>query len=91
MEGDARGVVKISADKKGRILGATILASHAGELLLPIVLAKKNGLKLSQISGAIFPYPTMVEGVKRAADAYQRERLEGTGGRVLEKVIAWLK
>ena len=91
VEGDARGVVKISADKKGRILGATILASHAGELLLPIVLAKKHGLKLPQISGTIFPYPTLVEGVKRAADAYQRERLEGTSGRVLKKVIEWMK
>ena len=59
--------------------------------LMPIVLAKKHGLKLSQISGTIFPYPTMVEGVKRASDAYQRARLEGTGGRVLKKVISWLK
>jgi pyruvate/2-oxoglutarate dehydrogenase complex dihydrolipoamide dehydrogenase (E3) component len=91
VDGEARGVVKISADKKGRILGATILGAHAGELLLPVVLAKKHGLKLSDISGTIFPYPTMVEGVKRAADAFQRARLEGTGGRVLRKVISWLK
>ena len=91
VDGEARGVVKISADKRGRILGATILGAHAGELLLPIVLAKKNGLKLSHISGTIFPYPTMVEGVKRAADGFQRARLEGTGGKVLKKVISWLK
>lgn len=91
VDGEARGVVKISADRKGRILGATILASRAGELLLPIVLAKRNGLTLSQISGTIFPYPTLVEAVKRTADSYQRERLEGTSGRVLKKVIAWLK
>jgi pyruvate/2-oxoglutarate dehydrogenase complex dihydrolipoamide dehydrogenase (E3) component len=85
------GLVKISADKKGRILGATVLGTHAGELLMPLVLAKKHGLKLSDVSGTIFPYPTMVEGVKRASDAYQRTRLEGTGGRLLKKVIAWLK
>jgi pyruvate/2-oxoglutarate dehydrogenase complex dihydrolipoamide dehydrogenase (E3) component len=91
VDGSNRGIVKISADRKGRILGATILGAHAGELLMPIVLAKKHGLKLSDISGTIFPYPTLVEGVKRTSDAYQRARLEGTGGRVLKKVISWLK
>lgn len=91
VDGSDRGVVKISADRKGRILGATILGAHAGELLMPIVLAKKHGLKLSDISGTIFPYPTLVEGVKRTSDVYQRARLEGPGGRVLKKVISWLK
>ena len=91
VDGENRGVVKISADRKGRILGATILGAHAGELLMPIVLAKKHGLKLSDISGTIFPYPTLVEGVKRTSDAYQRARLEGTGGQLLKKVISWLK
>jgi hypothetical protein len=57
---------------------------------MPITLAKQNGLPLSKISGTIFPYPTRVEGVKRAADAYQRTRLEGTGGRILKKVVGWL-
>jgi len=91
VDGSTQGFVKISADKKGRILGATVLGAHAGELLMPIALAKTHGLKLSDISNTIFPYPTMVEGVKRTADAYQRARLEGTGGRVLKKVISWLK
>ncbi len=57
---------------------------------MPLVLAKKNGLKLARVAGTIFPYPTMVEGVKRAADAYQRARLEGPGGTILKKVISWL-
>jgi len=91
VDGTNRGIVKISADRRGRILGATILGSHAGELLMPIVLAKKHGLKLSDISATIFPYPTMVEGVKRASDASQRARLEGTGGVILKKAISWLK
>ncbi len=90
VDGEARGVVKISVDTRGRILGATVLGSRAGELLMPLVLAKKNGLKLARVAGTIFPYPTMVEGVKRAADAYQRARLEGPGGTILKKVISWL-
>lgn len=85
-----KGVVKISADGKGRILGATILGAHAGELLMPLVLAKTHGLTLSDVADTVFPYPTMVEGVKRAANEYQRARLDGTGGRLLKKVISWL-
>jgi len=85
-----RGFSKITADRKGKILGATVVAHDAGNLLQPIVLAKKHGLKLSDVSDTVFPYPTMVEGVKRTADAYQRSRLEGTGGKLLKKVVSWL-
>ena len=89
-DGDTDGFVKISADKKGRILGATIVGAAAGELLTPITMAMTHGLTLPKIAGTIFPYPTKVEGVKRAADAFQRERLEGTGGRILRRVVRWL-
>lgn len=91
VDGETDGFVKISADSKGRVLGATILGAHAGELLMPLVLAKQHGLTLSNLADTIWPYPTMVEGVKRAANEYQRARLDGTGGRVLKKVISWLK
>ncbi len=91
VDAETRGFVKISADGKGRILGATVLGAHAGELLMPLVLAKTHGLGLSDVSNTIFPYPTMVEGVKRTSDAYQRTRLEGLGGTVLKKVISWRK
>lgn len=89
-DGQTTGFVKISADKKGRILGATVVAHGAGDLLQPIVLAMKHGLKLSDIANTIFPYPTMAEGVKRTADAFQRTRLEGTGGKILKKVVSWM-
>lgn len=89
-DGDTRGFVKISADGKGRILGATILGQGAGELIMPLVLAKQNKLSLATVSEAVFPYPTRVEGVKRAADAYQRARLQGRGGQLLKKVVSWL-
>jgi pyruvate/2-oxoglutarate dehydrogenase complex dihydrolipoamide dehydrogenase (E3) component len=90
VEGETRGFVKITADRRGRILGASILGHGAGELLMPLVIAKQNRIPLSKISGTVFPYPTMVEGVRRAADAFQRMRLEGTGGRILRKVVQWL-
>jgi pyruvate/2-oxoglutarate dehydrogenase complex dihydrolipoamide dehydrogenase (E3) component len=89
-DSETAGFVKISADKKGRILGASILGHGAGNLMQPIVLAMKNGLRISKLSDVIYPYPTMVEGVKRAADVYQRARLEGRSGRILRKVVSWL-
>lgn len=89
-DGATVGFTKVSADRKGRILGATIVGRGAGELLMPVVLARRHGLTLAEISGTVFPYPTMAEGVKRTADAYQRTRLEGTEGRILRKVIRWL-
>lgn len=91
VDGETDGFVKISADGKGRVLGATILGAHAGELLMPLVLARSHGLTLSDLADTIWPYPTMVEGVKRAANEYQRARLDGTGGRILKKVVSWLK
>lgn len=90
VDGATDGYVKISADARGRILGATILGARAGDLLMPLVLAKRHGLTLSKVADTIFPYPTMVEGVKRAANEYQRARLDGTGGKILKKVISWL-
>ncbi len=90
VDGTDRGIVKVTADRKGRVLGATILGHGAGDLLQPLVLAIQHDLSLSDLSDTIFPYPTMVEGVKRAADAYQRSRLEGLGGRILRKVVSWL-
>jgi pyruvate/2-oxoglutarate dehydrogenase complex dihydrolipoamide dehydrogenase (E3) component len=90
VDGETMGFAKVTADKKGRILGATILGHGAGELIMPLVLAKTHGLTIGKISGTVFPYPTRAEGVKRAVDAFQRDRLEGTGGRILKKVVSWL-
>lgn len=89
-DGRTAGFVEVHADRKGRVLGATVLGSEAGELVLPLVMAMKHDISLSGISDTIFPYPTRMEGVKRAADAYNRSRLEGRGGWVLRKVVSWL-
>ena len=76
---------------RGRILGATIVARGAGELILPFVLARRHGLTLSSIANTVFPYPTMAEGVKRASAEFLRSRLDTTAGRTLKRVVQWLK
>jgi pyruvate/2-oxoglutarate dehydrogenase complex dihydrolipoamide dehydrogenase (E3) component len=64
------GFIKAVIGKKGKILGATIVGLHAGELILPWVLAVQKGLKASDMAGIIAPYPTLGEVSKRVAGAY---------------------
>ena len=75
-DGETEGFVKILY-KKGsdEIVGATIVASHAGEMILEITTAIANKIGLSQLSGVIHPYPTQADAIKKAADAYRRTLL----------------
>ncbi len=91
VDGTAVGFVKVTADRKGKVLGATIVGHGAGDLIFPFVLARQHGLTLGKIAGTIFPYPTMVEGVKRASGEFMRSRLDTAAGRTLKRVIRWLK
>lgn len=91
VDGAGVGFVKVSADRKGKVLGATVVARGAGEMILPLVMARQHGLTLAQVANTIFPYPTMTEGVKRAAGAYMRSRLDSAAGRTLQRVVRWLR
>jgi pyruvate/2-oxoglutarate dehydrogenase complex dihydrolipoamide dehydrogenase (E3) component len=62
-------------DGTDRILGATIVASHAGEMISEITLAMVAGIGLGTLARVIHPYPTQAEAIKQAADAYNRTRL----------------
>lgn len=59
----------------GKILGATIVGPHAGDMLTLFTLAITQGISLYKIYGLVFPYPTYSEGIKKAADSYLRETL----------------
>ena len=91
VDGHTEGFIKIVTRKNGRIVGATVLGSGAGDLILPVVMAMNARMKISMLSHIVYPYPTMVEGVKRAADSYYRERFAGRTGKWLRKVVRWLK
>ena len=67
-EGATTGLVKLLVDKQGRILGGHILAPRADDLLAPIILAMHAGLSAETVASTIMPYPTMIEGVRWAAD-----------------------
>ncbi|MDX2213740.1 MAG: mercuric reductase [Oculatellaceae cyanobacterium bins.114] len=75
-DGEPEGFVKIVHQRgSDKILGATIVARHAGEMISEITLAIATKQGLSALSGVIHPYPTQAEAIKKAADAYRRTLL----------------
>lgn len=69
-EKKTNGLVKIVTDKKGKILGASIVGANAGEMINIFALAVSKKMKVSDLRGYIAPYPTMTEITKRAATQF---------------------
>lgn len=74
-EGETDGFLQAVVDKRGRVLGATIVGAHAGELILPWVLAISQRLKIGALASVIAPYPTLSEVTKRAAGSFYTPKL----------------
>jgi pyruvate/2-oxoglutarate dehydrogenase complex dihydrolipoamide dehydrogenase (E3) component len=66
-EGTTEGHVKAVVTSRGRILGCTIAGPRAGDLIMPWVLAVSRGLKVSDLAGVVYPYPTLSEATRSAA------------------------
>ena len=76
VDGEATGFVKVHVRQGGdQIVGATVVARHAGEMLSELTLAIGRGVGLSAIAMVIHPYPTQAEAIKKIADAFNRTRL----------------
>ena len=73
----------------GRILGATIVARHAGEMISEISVAMAAKMGLGALSSVIHPYPTQAEGIRKAADAYNRTRLTPGVKKWFERILRW--
>ncbi len=72
-DGEAHGFVKVlTVPHKDRIVGATIVGEHAGDLLAEYVLAMKHGIGLNKILGTIHTYPTLAEANKYVAGNWKR-------------------
>jgi len=81
------GMVKVITEEKGRILGATIVGLHAGELIQPWVLAISQKLKIAAMAGMIAPYPTLSEVNKRIAGSFYTEKLFSAGTKKLVRFL----
>ncbi len=87
LDGDDAGFLRLHlARGKDRVLGATLVAERAGDLLGELYLAVTHGIGLGQIASVIHPYPTEVEVIKKAADTWRRGKLTP----VVKKVLAAL-
>jgi pyruvate/2-oxoglutarate dehydrogenase complex dihydrolipoamide dehydrogenase (E3) component len=89
-ERETHGLVKVLARKNGRVLGASILGAHAGELIQSWGLAIAGGLKLATVAGMIAPYPTLGEASKRAAGSFFTPKLFSDRTRRLVRLLARL-
>jgi pyruvate/2-oxoglutarate dehydrogenase complex dihydrolipoamide dehydrogenase (E3) component len=92
LDGEDSGFVKVHV-KKGtdRIVGATIVARHAGDLISEITLAMTHGLGLSKIGSTIHPYPTQAEAIRKLGDQFNRTRLTPFVKSLFKKWLAWTR
>ncbi|MEO6724239.1 MAG: mercuric reductase [Blastocatellia bacterium] len=90
LDGETEGFARVHYDRKtGKILGGTIIARHAGEMISELTLAITHGLKVSALSTTIHPYPTQAEVLRRVGDGYNRTRLSPTVCKLFKKWFAW--
>ncbi len=90
LDGEPEGFVKVHV-KKGtdKILGATMVARHAGDMISEITLAMTAQVGLGKIARVIHPYPTQAEAIKQVADAYNRARLTPTVKKIISSWLSW--
>ncbi len=90
LDAEEDGLLKLHLQKGGdRILGATLAAAHAGEMIGEIALAMRAGLGLKTVGQVIHPYPTQAEVFKKAADTFNHTRLTPAVKRWIGRWLAW--
>jgi pyruvate/2-oxoglutarate dehydrogenase complex dihydrolipoamide dehydrogenase (E3) component len=89
LDGETDGFVKVHVrEGTDTIVGATVVAAHAGEMLSELTTAMAGGVGLAEI---IHPYPTQAEAIKKVGDAYNRTRLTPTVKRIFETWLRWTR
>jgi len=90
LEGEVEGFAKVHL-KQGtdQIVGATIVARNAGDLISELTLAKTHGLGLKKVGSTIHPYPTQAEAIRKLGDQYNRTRLTPLVKRLLRAWLNW--
>ena len=90
LDGESEGFVKVlTRSGTDQIVGATIVARHAGDLISEITLAMVGKLGLKSLSKTIHPYPTQADAIRKLGDAYNRTRLTPFVKGLFNKWLAW--
>jgi pyruvate/2-oxoglutarate dehydrogenase complex dihydrolipoamide dehydrogenase (E3) component len=82
------GLIKIVADAKGNILGAHVLCANASTVIAEIVLARRKGMKVGDLAQRISAYPSLADGVQKAASLYYQDVAKSWLGAVGKLVAA---
>lgn len=92
LDGEDEGFARVHV-KKGtdQLLGATIVASHAGDMISEFTVLMKSGKGLSTICSTIHPYPTQAEVVKKVANAWRKTTFTEGKKKFLRKLFAWMR
>lgn len=92
LEGDTEGFVRVHV-KQGTdsMVGATIVARNAGDMIGEVTLAMRNGIGLGRIADTIHPYPTQGEAVRKVGDLFNRTRLTPFRKKLLKRVMEWMR
>jgi pyruvate/2-oxoglutarate dehydrogenase complex dihydrolipoamide dehydrogenase (E3) component len=92
LDGETEGFVKVHVRAgTDRIVGATVVASHAGEMLPELTLAIARGIGLGKIARVIHTYPTQADAIRKLGDAYNRARLTPRVKAVFRKWLEWTR
>jgi pyruvate/2-oxoglutarate dehydrogenase complex dihydrolipoamide dehydrogenase (E3) component len=90
LESETEGFARVHVQRgSGTILGATMVASHAGEMISELSLAITAGLRIGTLSSTIHPYPTRSEAWKQLGDAWNRARLTPRVLAISGRLMAW--
>jgi pyruvate/2-oxoglutarate dehydrogenase complex dihydrolipoamide dehydrogenase (E3) component len=92
LDGSTMGFARVHVRKgTDKIVGATVVADHAGDLISEFSLAMTHGLGLRKIGSAIHPYPTQAEAIRRLGDQYNRTRLTPFVSRLFRTWLKWTR
>jgi pyruvate/2-oxoglutarate dehydrogenase complex dihydrolipoamide dehydrogenase (E3) component len=90
LDGETEGFVRMhTREGTDQILGATIVAAHAGEMISEITLAITHRIGLKKLASTIHPYPTQTEAIRKVGDAYNRTRLTPFVRNLISRWLAW--
>jgi pyruvate/2-oxoglutarate dehydrogenase complex dihydrolipoamide dehydrogenase (E3) component len=90
LDGEDLGLVKVHVKKgKDKILGATIVARHAGEMISEFTLAMVAGKGLKTLANLIHPYPTQTDAIKRDCAQYYIQKFSPFLKKLLTRWFAW--
>lgn len=92
LDGESEGFVKVHVRAgTDRVVGATVVARHAGEMLPELTLAVTHKVGLGKLARTIHTYPTQADAIRRTGDAYNRTRVTPRVKRLFETWLRWTR